>query len=103
QDILARLRRYAGGVTVVLIAYRTATIMLADTVLHLDGGRVVDHGSHTELLGRDAGYRRLVTTYRRERQARDPQEVRLARRSRPPPPSACSARCGKGCGCPRRC
>lgn len=69
QDILARLRRYAGGVTVVLVAYRSATIMLADTVLHLDGGRVVDHGTHAELLERDAGYRRLVTTYRRERQA----------------------------------
>src|SRR5690625_3741464 len=76
QDILARLRRYAGGLTVVLIAYRTATIMLADSVLHLDSGRVVDHGPHTELLARDAGYRRLVTTYQREREARDPQEVR---------------------------
>ena len=76
QDILHRLRSYAGGVTVVLIAYRSATIMLADTVLHLDGGRVVDHGTHTELLARDAGYRRLVTTYQRERQARDSQEVR---------------------------
>ncbi len=76
QDILARLRDYAGGVTVVLIAYRSATIMLADSVLHLDGGRVVGHGPHRELLARDAGYRHLVTAYLRERQARDSQEVR---------------------------
>lgn len=76
QDILARLRRYAGGVTVVLVAYRSATIGLADSVLHLDGGRVVDHGRHEELLARDPGYRRLVTTYRRQRQTRDEQEVR---------------------------
>lgn len=76
QDILARLRRYAGGVSVVLVAYRSATIMLADSVLHLDGGRVVDHGRHEDLLARDAGYRRLVTTYRRQRQGHDEQEVR---------------------------
>ena len=75
QDILARLRSYAGGVTVVLVAYRSATIMLADSVLHLDGGRVIDHGPHTELLDRDTGYRRLVTTYRRRRQGAGEQEV----------------------------
>ena len=75
QDILARLRRYAGGVSVVMVAYRSATITLADTVLHLDRGRVVDHGTHTDLLARDAGYLRLVTSYRRQRQAAGEQEA----------------------------
>lgn len=69
QAILANLREQA--CTVVVVAYRTATIALADRVLHLDAGRVVDVGSHTELLARDAGYADIVTAYARDRAERD--------------------------------
>lgn len=67
QEILTSLRTAVGEVTVVLVAYRTATIMLADEVLHLESGRVVDSGRHAELLERDPGYRRLVSSYREQR------------------------------------
>jgi len=40
-----------------------ATILLADEVVHLDRGRVVDRGSHDELMARDSGYRALATAY----------------------------------------
>lgn len=53
------------GSTVVVIAYRKATIALADEVVYLDHGRVVDQGAHTELLARSAGYRDLVNAYER--------------------------------------
>jgi ATP-binding cassette, subfamily B, bacterial len=43
-----------------------ATIALADDIVYLEEGRVVDHGTHTELLGRCVGYQRLVTAYARE-------------------------------------
>lgn len=66
QAILANLREQA--CTVLVVAYRTATIALADRVLHLDGGRVIDVGTHTELLGRDAGYAEIVTAYARDRE-----------------------------------
>lgn len=59
--------RHAGGdgsaTTVLLVAYRLSTIALADEVVHLERGRVVDVGPHAALLERDPGYRRLVTAY----------------------------------------
>ncbi len=46
-----------------VVAYRKATIGLADEVVHLDGGRVADRGTHRELLGRSPDYARLVNAY----------------------------------------
>jgi ABC-type multidrug transport system fused ATPase/permease subunit len=68
--ILAAIREV--GSTVVVIAYRKATIALADEVVHLADGRVVDQGSHAELLQRDPGYAELVTAYEQEQ---DPSSV----------------------------
>ncbi len=66
QEILAALREASSGTTVLVVAYRMATIALADDVVYLEEGRVLDHGTHTELLGRCIGYQRLVTAYARE-------------------------------------
>lgn len=63
QRILAGLRGTAG--TVVVVAYRRATIALADEVVFVDGGRVVDRGTSDELRERCPGYRDLVTAYER--------------------------------------
>ena len=49
--------------TLVVVAYRKATIALADEVLHLAGGRVADRGPHADLLLRSPGYARLVNAY----------------------------------------
>jgi ABC-type multidrug transport system fused ATPase/permease subunit len=49
--------------TVVVVAYRKATIALADEVVHVERGRVVDRGRHEELLARSEAYRRLVSAY----------------------------------------
>ena len=76
QEILAALRADGGGPTVLLIAYRLASIMLADRIIHIDDGTVVDSGTHAELLERDAGYRHLVTAYEQDSQRRrDESEV----------------------------
>ena len=48
--------------TVLVVAHRISTILLADTVVYLDDGRVVATGTHDELLQRD-DYRALVTAY----------------------------------------
>jgi ABC-type multidrug transport system fused ATPase/permease subunit len=47
----------------VLIAYRKATIALADEVLFLSDGRIADRGSHADLLSRNPAYARLVNAY----------------------------------------
>jgi ABC-type multidrug transport system fused ATPase/permease subunit len=49
--------------TVVVIAYRLATIALADEVAYVERGRILDRGSHLALIERSPGYRRLVTAY----------------------------------------
>ena len=51
--------------TVVVIAYRQATIALADEVLWLEQGRAVARGTHSELLGSVPGYAALVRAYSR--------------------------------------
>ncbi|MEW2356632.1 ABC transporter ATP-binding protein [Spirillospora sp. NPDC029432] len=54
-----------GGATVVVVAYRKATIALADEVVYMEHGRVIDRGPHAELLDRSEGYRNLVNAYER--------------------------------------
>jgi ATP-binding cassette subfamily B protein len=65
QRILAGLRGSATESTVVVVAYRRATISLADEVVFVDEGRVVDRGTHEQLIVRCPGYRDLVTAYER--------------------------------------
>ncbi|WP_338142426.1 ABC transporter ATP-binding protein [Georgenia faecalis] len=74
QQILAGLGDRTGSdtsVSVLLVAYRTATIALADQIVHLDRGRVVDAGTHAELLARDPGYADLATAYERRTAERE--------------------------------
>ncbi len=52
--------------TVIVVAYRMATIALAHEVVYMEHGAVVDHGTHEQLLARCEGYRNLVTAYERE-------------------------------------
>ena len=49
----------------VVVAYRRATIALADEVVYVEHGRVVDRGTHGVLAKRCAGYRQLITAYER--------------------------------------
>ena len=71
RRILAGLREAGQDATVIVVAYRMATIALADEVIYLEHGRVADRGTHEELLARCAGYRDLVTAYEREEAERE--------------------------------
>lgn len=71
QRVLAALRAGDGPApTLVVVAYRRATVALADRVAFLEAGRVVATGSHEELLASTPGYRDLVTAYDRADQER---------------------------------
>jgi len=65
--ILGALRDGAGeGTTLVVVAYRKATIGLADEVIHLADGRIVDRGTHEDLLLRSPAYADLVNAYEQQ-------------------------------------
>ncbi|GAA2101270.1 ABC transporter ATP-binding protein [Actinomadura alba] len=74
--ILRGLRETAA--TVVVVAYRKATISLADEIVYLEHGRVADQGGHAELLARSTGYRNLVNAYERADEERRAAEQAAA-------------------------
>ena len=62
-EILRGLRRSELPSTVVIVAYRRSSIALADEVVFMDGGKVVGHGTHDQLLQTTPGYVRLLSAY----------------------------------------
>ncbi|RKN08961.1 ABC transporter ATP-binding protein [Streptomyces radicis] len=60
HEIHGALRSVMAGRTTLLIAHRRSTLQLADRVAVLDGGRLVDTGTHEELVARCELYRRLL-------------------------------------------
>jgi ATP-binding cassette subfamily B protein len=60
HEIRAALAEVMRGRTTLVIAHRPATIALADRVAVLEGGRIVEQGTHEELLGRSPRYRTLL-------------------------------------------
>ncbi len=60
EEIHATLNRIMQDRTTLLVAHRRSTLGLADRIVVVDGGRVVDQGSHAELLDRSVTYRMLL-------------------------------------------
>jgi ATP-binding cassette subfamily B protein len=60
HEIRAALAGVMQGRTTIVIAHRPATIALAERVVVLEGGRVVEEGTHEELIARSARYRALL-------------------------------------------
>jgi ABC-type multidrug transport system fused ATPase/permease subunit len=75
-EILKGLRRAELPSTVVIVAYRRSAITLADEVIFIEDGRVVDHGSHDELLGRAPGYERLLRAYEEDAVHRSQEQAK---------------------------
>ena len=57
QETLEKCRH---GKTMIIVAHRLATVKGADRILVMDQGRIVESGTHDELLSRGGHYSRLV-------------------------------------------
>ncbi len=67
QNALTKLTQDEGGRrrTVLMIAHRLSTVAHADQILVLDGGRLVEQGTHRQLLDAQGTYARLWSDYER--------------------------------------
>ena len=66
QGIQAELDRIARGHTTLVIAHRLSTVMDADQILVLDQGRIVERGTHRELLARGEAYAQMWALQQQE-------------------------------------
>ncbi len=67
--IIANLRRISNDHTVLVVASRPSTIALADEVLFMAEGHIVEQGTHEQLLQSSEQYRALITAFEHDRKA----------------------------------
>ena len=66
-EIQKAIAKLVEGKTVIMIAHRLRTVVNADQILVLDDGRVVESGTHKELLEQGGLYRKLTSFSRKAR------------------------------------
>ena len=59
----------AANTTVVIVAYRRSSIVLADEVIFIEDGRITGRGTHDRLYATLPPYQRLIDAYEREASA----------------------------------
>jgi ABC-type multidrug transport system fused ATPase/permease subunit len=77
QIIQEALRTVLRGRTSLVIAHRLSTIVEADMIVVIEGGRIIERGTHAELLALRGQYHRLYTTTLRHANDRMPPTTLL--------------------------
>ena len=70
QEILTNLKKNRAGLTTILIAHRISTVEDMDKIVFIDDGRIVDVGTHDELVLRCPDYKKMVDLQKLEDEGR---------------------------------
>jgi ABC-type transport system involved in cytochrome bd biosynthesis fused ATPase/permease subunit len=65
--------------TTIVIAHRLSTVRRADVIVVMEAGRIIETGTHTELLARGGQYRKLYELQFADEEELEPQMSRMTR------------------------
>ncbi len=74
-ELFCRFRELAAGRTTVLISHRFSTVSIADRILVLNQGRIVEQGAHQDLLAQGGYYASLYRLHNRQMTAPPPSKL----------------------------